>query len=168
MNASIATIEAAEKMVARNTALQAALRDWHRHKGQLNAADRDKPFDKWLRDLLFYLSDQVKEVDPAPDKLVAALKINAIGEDLALLWAYEMSQNGLQTDINCYVEEGVVFSNLWLCDSEKVAVKMYAEEVAGKFREAGYSAEVWVDEEDEREVTVNAQIDFSAYLKTKP
>lgn len=166
MNASMVTIQAAEMLALQDTSLQAALHDWHNHKGRLEAEDRDKPFDRWLRDLLISLSDHMKETDPEPSRIVKALEINAVGDKLALYWAAQMARgHGLQTDTNCYVEDGMVYSSVWLKGDEPAWVKIHAEEVAGEFQKAGYATDICVDEEDDREVTINASIDFALYIK---
>lgn len=166
MNASLATIKAAEELASQDTSLQATLRDWHSHKGRLSAEDQDKPFDVWLRDTLIYLSNHLKEVDPSPNRIVKVLEIHAVGDKLALYWAAQMARgHGLQTDTNCYVEEGIVHSSVWLKGDEPQWVKIHAEEVAGEFQKAGYATDICVDEEDDREVTVNASIDFALYIK---
>lgn len=166
MNASLATIEATERLAVRDSALMAALHDWHGHKGLLFREDRDKSFDQWLRDLVIYFAGQFREVDPAPERIVKALEINAVGDKLASYWARHMAkEHGCKADTNCYMEEGVVFANVWLNGESAAFTKAYAEEVADSFRKAGYTAEVWVDEEDDTEVTVNAQIDFDIAWK---
>jgi hypothetical protein len=155
----------AKVMALRDASLKGALRDWHASKGCLPDGDRHKKFDEWLRDLIRYIADQFKEVDPEPVRIVKALEVNAIGDKMALYLASHMArERGMATDTNCYMEEGVVFSNVWLKGDNPGMVKTYAVDVANRFRSAGYSAEIWVDEEDDHEVTINAQIDFDLYM----
>jgi hypothetical protein len=54
---------------------------------------------------------------------------------------------------------------VWLRGENAAFVESYAKEVADGFRKAGYSAEIWVDEEDDKEATVNAQIGFALFNK---
>lgn len=166
MMASKSTIRLATKLALSDVALSGALHDWHAHKGRLAAADQRKSFEQWLLEQIQYTDLGVQDIDPCPEVLVKALEICAIGDKLALYLAADAQrEHGVDTDTNCYVEEGVVFSNVWLRADNAAWAKIYAEEIADKFNKAGYSAEVWVDEEDDRECTVNAQIDFALYYK---
>ena len=56
-----------------------------------------------------------------------------------------------------------MYSNIWLKGVDCKAVSDEADRIAERMNSAGYSAETWIDEEDEHEVTVNAQIDFPLY-----
>ena len=162
MSCSQATIDAAIAMAQRDPALMGVLRNWHMREGRLCRETADKAFDQWLHGLLDYLSDQLGAVEPTPANLVQALEVNAVGDKLALYLASQMQrEHGLFTDTNCYVEEGVIFASVWLCGELAAFVSGYAEEVANCFRQAGYAAEIWIDEEDDKKVTVNAQIDFA-------
>lgn len=166
MNCSMEVIDAAVIAVKNDLGLMGALLDWHSHKGRLCREEIDKPFDKWLRKQLDYTVRQLGHVDPTPQNIVKALEVEAIGDKLALYWASRMRREyGLSVDTDCYVKDGVVNTNIWLCGKRAVFVKSYAEEVAKGFQRVGYSAEIRVDEEDDREVTVNAVLDFSLYYK---
>ena len=97
--------------------------------------------------------------------IAKALKVNAVGDELALFMANTAQADGFNTDVNSYVEENVVFSSVWVSGKTAAQNKMQAEEIAKMFNKAGYSAEVWVDDVDDTDVTVNAQIDFPIFLK---
>ena len=76
-----------------------------------------------------------------------------------------LERKNVQTDTNCYVEEGMVYASVWIKHMIVDYANELAEEVAGKFREKGYYVELWHDMEDSSEVTVNAVIDFEKFVK---
>lgn len=162
------TVEYARKLALCDEVLNRNIRWWHRRQGSMPLADRGKPFIEWLDWTIEYLSDQIdrwydvpKEIPPAED-LVCALRVNAEGDFLAL-YQKKKAKSCCMTDVNCYVEEGVVYSNIWLRSDYADLTYDKAREIAEQFRKVGYSAEVIVEDEDNREATVSAQIDFPLY-----
>lgn len=162
------TVEYARKLALCDEVLNREIRWWHRRQGCLPLGDRGKTFIKWLDWTIEYLSYQIdrwydvpKELPPAED-IVCALRVNAEGDFLAL-YQEKKANSCCMTDVNCYVEEGVVYSNLWLRSDYADLTYDKAREIAEQFRKVGYSAEVIVEEEDNREATVCAQIDFPLY-----
>jgi len=162
------TVEYARKLALCDEVLNREIRWWHRRQGCLPLGDRGKTFIKWLDWTIEYLSDQIdrwydvpKELPPAED-IVCALRVNAEGDFLAL-YQEKKANSCCMTDVNCYVEEGVVYSNLWLRSKYADLTNDTAREIAEQFRKVGYSAEVIVEEEDNREASVCAQIDFPLY-----
>lgn len=162
------TVEYARKLALCDEVLNRNIRWWHRRQGSMPLADRGKPFIEWLDWMIENLSYQIdrwydvpKELPPAED-LVCALRVNAEGDFLAL-YQEKKAKSCCMTDVNCYVEEGVVYSNIWLRSDYADLTYDKAREIAEQFRKVGYSAEVIVEEEDNREATVCAQIDFPLY-----
>ena len=162
------TVEYARKLALCDEVLNRNIRWWHRRQGGMPLAGRGKPFIEWLDWTLEYLSDQIdrwynvpKELPPAED-IVCALRVNAEGDFLAL-YQEKKAKSCCLTDVNCYVEEGVVYSNIWLRSDYADLTYDKAREIAEQFRKVGYSAEVLVENEDNREATVCAQIDFPLY-----
>lgn len=162
------TVEYARKLALCDEVLNRNIRWWHRRQGSMPLGDRGKPFIEWLDWTIEYLSDQIdrwydvpKELPPAED-LVCALRVNAEGDFLAL-YQEKKAKSCCMTDVNCYVEEGVVYSNIWLRSDYADLTYDKAREIAEQFRKVGYSAEVVVEDEDNREATVCAQIDFPLY-----
>ena len=162
------TVEYVRKLALCDEVLNRNIRWWHRRQGSMPLADRGKPFIEWLDWTIEYLSDQIdrwydvpKELPPAED-IVCALRVNAEGDFLAL-YQEKKAKSCCMTDVNCYVEEGVVYSNIWLRSDYSDLTYDKAREIAEQFRKVGYSAEVIVEEEDNREATVCAQIDFPLY-----
>ena len=162
------TVEYARKLALCDEVLNRNIRWWHRRQGSMPLGDRGKPFIEWLDWTIEYLSDQIdrwydvpKELPPAED-IVCALRVNAEGDFLAL-YQEKKAKSCCMTDVNCYVEEGVVYSNIWLRSDYADLTYDKAREIAEQFRKVGYSAEVIVEEEDNREATVCAQIDFPLY-----
>lgn len=161
------TIRAAIKRVRQDPALDTALHDWWRHQGTLPTALRGKPFGVWLIDLLNDLSKTIDDVfhsEQTAENIVDVLRIHAIGDPLALRLAAEAEQDGFGIDTNCCVEDGFVDANVYLHHEDPEKTKARASQVCAAFTEAGYSAEVWVDEEDDHDVTVNAQMDFKLFI----
>lgn len=162
------TVEYARKIALCDEVLNRNIRWWHRRQGSMPLADRGKPFIEWLDWTIEHLSYQIdrwydipKELPPAED-LVCALRVNAEGDFLAL-YQEKKAKSCCMTDVNCYVEEGVVYSNIWLRSDYADLTYDKAREIAEQFRKVGYSAEVIVEDDDNREATVCAQIDFPLY-----
>lgn len=150
--------------------LRSALRQWHERQGSLPTDWQGKSFHDWLDSLICHVATQIwttcdaTHTFPNENEVLCALRIQAIGDQFALDEA-KAAIKSFETDVNCYVEEGVVFSSIWLKGADEKEVEAEAERIAHKMNAAGYSAEVWVDEEDAREATVNAQMDFPLYLE---
>ena len=162
------TVEYARKLALCDEVLNRNIRWWYRRQGSMPLADRGKTFIEWLDWTIEHLSDQIdmwydvpKEIPPAED-IVCALRVNADGDFLAL-YQEKKAKSCCMTDVNCYVEEGIVYSNIWLRSDYADLTYDKAREIAEQFRKVGYSAEVIVEEEDNREATVCAQIDFPIY-----
>lgn len=164
------TISAAIKLARQDTSLYTALHDWWRHHGTLPTALSGKPFGVWLIDLLNELSTTIDGVfhgEQTAENIVDVLRIHAIGDPLAIRLAAESEQDGFGTDTNCYVEDGCVDANVYLHHDDPEKAKARATQVCTAFTAAGYSAEVWVNEEDDHDVTVNAQLDFKSFLSQR-
>lgn len=161
------TIRAAIKLARADKALDNALNDWWHHQGEMPTAWRGKPFGVWLIDLLNELSTTIDEVfhgEQTAANIVDVLRIHAIGDPLAIRMSAEAEQDGFGTDTNCYVEDGCVDANVYLHHEDPEKAKARAKQVRDAFTAAGYSAEVWVDETDDHDVTVNALLDFKSFL----
>lgn len=164
MNASMETICRAAAIVRRSRKMMKELREWYNHRGTC-PDPHIGTFNDWLKVRLDDMAGAIHNPNfVSPAYIAKALAVNAVGDPLALKLADKASKGEFRTDVNCYVEEGVVFSNV-LITGEPKATEKKADEIAQKFRDKGYSAEVWIDEEDDTEVSVNAQIDFDVYLK---
>ena len=163
MNTSIANAHAAKTAALEDKVLEVALRRWFSNKGSC-PNNEITDFDKWVEKLCDDMAGNIENGD-SHMSIAKALKVNAVGDELALYTAHIAQADGFNTDVNCYVEENVVFSNVWVSGKTAAQNKMQAEEIAKIFTKAGYSAEVWVDEVDDTDVTVNAQIDFPIFLK---
>lgn len=161
------TIRAAIKRARQEPALDMSLHDWWQHQGTLPTALRGKPFGAWLVDLMNELSKTIDEafhVEQTAENIVDVLRIHAIGDPLAIRLAADAEHDGFGTDTNCCVENGCIDANVYLHHEDPEKTKARASQVCAAFTEAGYSAEVWVDEEDDHDVTVNAQLDFKSFI----
>lgn len=160
-------VQGARAKALKSAPLRKALMNWFKLKGNCPYPEITD-FGKWVEELLYHIGDMIKEEKNVTiDNLVAGLKVNAIGDPLAVKCSAELEKKNIQTDINCYVEEGKVYSSVWIKHMVLDYVNEKAEEVAGKFREKGYSVDMWVDEEDASEITVNAWIDFDKYVENQ-
>ena len=99
------------------------------------------------------------------EEIVKVLRINAVGDVNALREARLAKRAGLDTDTNCYVEDGVVNANVYVEGTDLEKVSRRAKLIKDRFVKMGYSAEVWIDEEENRCQTVNALIDLPIYLR---
>lgn len=168
MNISKDTAVKARKLALKDKVLRIALEDWFSMKGSCPDPEITN-FNEWVEK---QCNDIAKNISRAaafltPEQIVVALKVNAVGDELALYLEKGIAKKGFNSDINCYVEEGIVYASIWLKGGRFVSTTKESAKVAAAFRKAGYAAEVWVDEEDDREVTVNAQLDFPLYFKGK-
>lgn len=160
MNVPMKMIDDAFGFVTHDAALMTALYDWHvRDKGIPGSICI--PFDGWIREKLDYMARCFAH--PNACSMAKALRIGACGDALAVLESINAKEHGFKSDVNCYVEEDVLNSSVWINGSDANATIDRAEDVAKRFRKAGYCAEVHVDEADAKSVTVDAQIDFKIY-----
>ena len=165
MNISIEDAQAARATAMRSKPLRKALNDWYEKKGCCPFPE-ETSFLRWVERLADYVAGQFHDegLVTVPN-IVEGLRVQAIGDRLAIRLAKSAARAGYETDINCYIEDGVVFANVWIASDSFEKSEKRADKIAAEFRKAGYSAELWVDEEDDRACTVNAQIDFKLYVK---
>lgn len=165
------TIEKVVSLTREDKAFDAALHDWHERKIYLSPKVADKTYDDWLRTIIVDLAGNIgivmKPFNPDPSGIAMALRINAIGDDLALEEAHLAAEDGFESDANSYVEEGVVNSNVWIriADPDKTLAR--AKDICASFSDSGYSAEIVPDPGDARGATVMATIDFPVYASLK-
>lgn len=165
MNTNMKTIKAARAKALKSARLRKELKDWFNRKGDCPDPEISD-FKEWVERLADRLAGWIKDDKLVTvENLVTALKVQAIGDANALRLAKKATRAGYETDTNCYIEEGVVFANVWIASDSFEKTEKRADGIAAEFRKAGYSAELWVDEEDNRACTVNAQIDFKLYVK---
>lgn len=165
VNTSKKMVQDARAKAMKSGMLRKELKGWFDRKGSCpNPEITD--FKEWVENLADSLAGAIHEDKLVTvENLVTALKVEAMGDVNAIRFSNRAAKEGWQTDINCYIEEGVVFANVYLSGEDADATRKRAEQMAEDFRKSGYSAEVWVDEEDDRACTVNAQIDFNLYVK---
>lgn len=170
MNACIDMIRKAEKEILSDKKFKKALEEWHREKGTPPSGGRNLDFKDWLRvridDMAGCIGDFKYAGFRMPHVISEALRVNAVGDVNAIREASLGKKAGFATDINCYVQEGIVYANVYVEGTDAIKVHKRADMISRRFAERGYSAEVWVDEEDERCVTVSAEIDFPIYLRS--
>jgi len=164
MNTSKANAQAAKTAALQDAVLEVALRIWFAKKGSCPDSEITD-FEEWVEKRCDDMAGCIKDSD-SPVCIVKALRVNALGDELAMHTAMVAQSGGFNTDINCYVEDNIVYSSVWVSGKTAEQNKAQAEAIAKIFRNAGYSAEVWVDEENDTDVTVNAQLDFPLYLKS--
>lgn len=160
MSLSASLLEETRNFVFCSEKLTNALLDMWRHKGSLPTADRHLMFDEWLNVMIDHISCMCKSDDPC--QIRAGLWVNAVHVDLAHSLAESASASGFESDTNCYVEDGMVYASVWI-RGDSHSVLEQAMKIKGAFSESGYVTDVFVDPEDEREVTVNASVDWDTY-----
>lgn len=165
VNTSKKMVQDARAKALKSAPLRKELKDWFDHKGYCpNPEITD--FKEWVEKLADELAGAIHEDKHVTvENLVTALKVQAIGDANAIRFANGARKAGWRTDTNCYLEEGVVYADVWLHGRDPKATEKKADAIAAKFRKLGYSASVWVDEEDDHEVTVNACLDFPLYVE---
>ena len=166
MNTNLKTIVNTMVAVRRTRTLRAALKEWFAHKGSCPDPEILN-FEDWVGRRIDDMADAIHDdslVNVA--NLLAALKVQAIGDGLAIAEARKAEKKGFLTDTNCYVEEVIVYASVWLKGKRLAETDNMAELIAQKFRAQGYATDIWIDEEDDTEVTVNAYIDFPLYVES--
>jgi len=165
VNTSKKMVQDARAKALKIAPLRKALKDWFDHKGYCpNPEITD--FKEWVEKLADDLARDIHEdKNVTVENLVTALKVQAMGDVNAIRFSNRAAKEGWQTDINCYIEEGIVYASVWLHGNDPKATEKKADAIAEKFRKLGYAASVWVDEEDEHDVTVNACLDFPLYVE---
>ena len=166
MNTNMKTIKAARARAMMSAPLREALKNWFKKKGACPDPEV-KDFVEWVERRLDYLAGHMGKCRITVDSLVTALKVQAIGDANALALEEKANRDGWLTDVNCYLEEGVVWASVWLSGKEPKETEKRADGIAAEFRKLGYTTDIWVDEEDEGDITVNAAIDFKLYLKNQ-
>ena len=163
------TISGVKKLARADKELWGELLAWYSHDrlGWLRGDRMTRSFDEWLDGLVEHMTRQFCAYvsDRKPSEIVKVLRINAVGDVNALREARLAKRAGLNTDTNCYVEDGVVNANVYVEGKDLEKVSRRANLMKDRFEKMGYSAEVWVDEEESRRQTVNAQIDLAIYLR---
>lgn len=148
--------DAVEAIVRGDGELMAALRGWwsDNAKGHSRYAE---PFDDWLDSIIVYIEGQIGGEAASPADVAKALKIQAMGDKVAVAAAKVAERDGFEHDINCYVEEGVVYANVWIRGDDAEKVLQEAEGIAVGFRCNGYAVELWKEDLKDGECTVNAE-----------
>ena len=165
MNVTINDIKRAGKIALADKTLAKSLKEWFGLKGNLPTSERELKFDEWVDKQFEGMAGCIGENETV-EHLVEALRVNAMGDTIAVTTAKNAKASGFVTDTNCYVEDNIVYAGVWVTGKKAEENKKEAEAIAAVFRKAGYSAELWVDEVNDTEVTVNARIDFPLYLKS--
>jgi hypothetical protein len=157
----------AKRIALSDPELRKSLREWFNKKGRSPLCTMEYGFGDWVVWLLCTMSDRLG-IDypefPTSDQMVDAVRVNAIGDFVAVKAGWLAKRAGFESDIDCYVEDGIVYSCIWLKGSNAKKTEKYADGLAERLNRIGYSAETSIDEEDDREVYVNAQIDFGLYV----
>lgn len=162
------TLDNVIRMAIDDESLHRALRAWYLKDSKIKNAASEMTFHEWLCNAIEHASNQIKKwytgptYFPPSEDVACALRVNAEGDFLALY--QENSLKGCLHDVNCYVEEGCVCSNVWMRCQYRDEAWDSSNEMANSFRRLGYSAEVLIDEADHKEATVCALIDFPEYM----
>jgi len=164
MTTTFANMRAVKARAMKSSTIRKELKDWFVRDQCLPNSERD--FGKWLNSLIDGVARGIhEECLISVDNLLEGLKVQVVGDSLALHHAEKAAREGYETDTNCYIEEGVVYASVYLSGEDAEATRKRAEQMAEDFRKSGYAAEAIVDDEEERDYFVNAQIDFNLYVK---
>lgn len=164
-NLSYDTIDKALNRIFSSKLLTESLVDWWRHNGKLPTEETNLGFIDWICKKINDADDCLSaHVGEAPvGEIVEALRINAVGDPIALETIDDSKEEGFKSDVDCYVEDGVVYSSVWLAGLSADEAYDRAKTIAETFKSYGYSTDIYVDEEDDTEVTVNASVDFDFF-----
>lgn len=160
------TVDDAAAIVMGRPDVAGALMAWWRR-------DRDNgcessSFEAWLRHEIDMMSAGIGLLygyyDPPPQALADVVQIHAVGDRNALIVAHRAADAGYETDTSCYVQEGVVTSDIYIRGDDAEKTIMEAISIARSLRELGYSADTFVNPEDHCAITVGASLDFLQYI----
>lgn len=161
------TMKEAKAKVMKSKPLRESLKDWFNHKGKCPFNDTPL-FSKWVDKMLEMMKGEIgNDRLVTADNLAAALRVQSMGDPIALKCARRLEKKNVQTDIDCYVEEGMVYASVWIKHIVVDYVTATADEILQKFRNAGYLASINMDEEDSSEVTVCAVMDVAKFFKSQ-
>ena len=161
------TMKEAKAKVMKSKPLRESLKDWFDHKGKCPFNDTPL-FSKWVDKMLEMMRGEIgNDSLVTADNLAAALRVQSMGDPIALKCARQLEKKNVQTDIDCYVEDGMVYASVWIKHMVISYVNELAEECVAKFRNAGYLASFYIDEEDSSEVTVCAVMDVAKFFKSQ-
>lgn len=160
MKTDTKTIKAAKKMALKDKTLAIALKEWFRLESN------SKAFSEWMDKRSAEAAEQIEWGRRKPvtaEDIVRALRVNAEGDSLTLFLASAIAKDGYNTDVNCYVEEGVVYVNLWIGGKAGFQNKERAEHVVKLYRKRGFAADIFLDDEDGG-CTACGWVKFSRYM----
>lgn len=162
-----AAMKAAKAKVMRSKPLRESLNDWFNHKG--SCPFNDTPlFSDWVDKMLDMMRGEIgNDRIATADNLAAALRVQSMGDPLALKCASQLEKKNVQTDIDCYVEEGKVYASVWIKNMVVDYVNELADKVLSTFRNNGYLASICRDDEDSSEVTVCAVKDVAKFFEAQ-
>ena len=165
MNTSLKMVKAARAKALKGARLRKELKEWFNRKGDCPDPEITD-FNEWVERLADRLAGWIKDDKLVTvENLVTALKVQAIGDCNAIRFARKAEKDGWKTDTNCYIEEGIVYASVWLSGDDAKSTEKRADAIAEKFRALGYATDVWIDEEEDTDVTVNACLDFPLYVE---
>lgn len=172
MNTNKTMLEAARQKAMMDAPLRKALEEWLINEESFNLkwgfpGPGITDFGEWVENRADILAGEILDVKQVTvDNLVTALRVHAIGDGTAIRLARGAEEDGWDADTNCYVEEGVVYATVWLGGKDDAkATEKKADEIGAEFRKIGYAVDVFVDEEDDKEVTVHASIAFPLFVE---
>lgn len=157
--------KAAKAKVMRSKPLRESLKDWFNHKG--SCPFNDTPlFSDWVDKMLEMMREEIGNIRlETAENLFEALKVQSMGDPIALKCVRYLNKKKVQNDIDCYVEEGKVYASVWIKHKVVDYVNELADKVRGMFRNKGYLASICIDDEDSSETTVCAVIDVAKFFK---
>lgn len=152
-------------VLVNESALPPCLHGWHRNDMKFSSGGPFVKYDDWLRRRIEDMAYALTGFDDiSPRSLLAALEVNAFGVPLATELAKGARRDGFRSDINCYVEDAMVNASVWIGGRGALDAAHRADMIAEAFRKDGWAPDVFVDEEDAGDVTVNAVMSFADYF----
>lgn len=160
-------MKAAKAKVMRSKPLRESLKEWFSQKGRC-PYNEVVDFGDWTELMLRKMAVEIGDTSlETADNLFNALKVQSMGDPIALKCASQLEKKNVQTDIDCYVEEGKVYASVWIKHMVVDYVNELADEVRSTFRNKGYIASICIDDEDSSEVTVCAVKDVAKFFKAQ-
>lgn len=159
MNISQEVMETVKGRCKANEAFAAILRECYGRKADTCPETRATAFDDWLGFVIDHVAGMI--TDTSPDAVYDALHFQTAGDANTVSFAVDVAGDGFETDTNTYVEDGTVYTALWIKGGDHGETMKESNKFAARFRALGYAVEEpWVDPDDDADITVNAYLDF--------
>ena len=161
MNVDEQKISSAKAKAMMSTSLRKACKAWYEAK-KTSPYPEAKSLGEWIEKELRFLALMTGQGEAITvDALLYALRVELLGEPLAVALAENARRNGWKTELYSYIEDGWVFSRVFVSGKSAEENKNEAYAIQSTFSIAGQDAKVELADSDIGEYCVCASIEFA-------